>query len=116
MVAKSEARSKSKTETKAKTEIRSSSMSHSARKKTNLSRLCIQMGKMSADAVDKEIIKRFKIIIDTAEDDITKGSLEAILSDPSSVEVTSFHESLQPYIKHYLFMLKRNASRASAGQ
>jgi len=107
MVEKNKARPKAK----AKTGVRSGSAGHTVRKKANLSRLCTQMGKMTVDAVDKEIIKRFKIIIDTADDDITKISLDTILNNPSSVEVNQFHESLQPYIKHYLFMLKRNASR-----
>ena len=112
MVAKSEARPK----TKAKTEKRSTKLGHSGRKKTNLSRLCSQMGKMAVDAVDKEIIKRFKIIIDTADDDISKSNLETILNDSNSVVVSQYHESLQPYIKHYLFMLKRGNTKASAGE
>ena len=112
MVGKSEARPK----TKAKSQTRSGKMGHSTRKKTNLSRLCSLMGKMAVDAVDKEIIKRFKIIIDTAEDDISKSSLDTILNDSHSVEVSQYHESLQPYIKHYLFMLKRGNSKSSAGE
>ncbi len=78
-----------------------------AKKKTNLMRLCSEMNKLASDAVDKEVIKRFKILIETSEEDITKVSLNTILKDPGSAELSSFHESLQPYIKHYLFMAKR---------
>lgn len=100
MTEKAKAKSKAKAKTKPK-----------AKKKTNLLKLCTQMGKMSLDAVDKEIIKRFKIIIDTAEEDITRNSLDTIFNDPSNVEVSSYHESFQPYIKHYLFMLKRSNNK-----
>jgi predicted metalloprotease with PDZ domain len=79
-----------------------------ARKKTNLLRLSSEMNKISLDAVDKEVIKRFRIIIDTCDEDITKASLTQVLKNVKEVDVNSFHESLQPYIKHYLFMMKRS--------
>jgi hypothetical protein len=66
------------------------------------------MNKVASDAVDKEIIKRFKTLIDTCEEDITKSSLLQVLKNSKDVDVNSFHESLQPYIKHYIFMVKRN--------
>ncbi len=77
------------------------------KKKNNLLKLCTEMGKVAFDAVDKEIIKRFKTLIDTCEEDITKSSLDLVIKHSKDVEVGSFPESLQPYIKHYLFMKKR---------
>ncbi len=77
------------------------------KKNANLSRLCSEMTAIATDAVDKEIIKRFKTMIDTTEEDITKVSLTTILKEPKNVDLNSFHEGLQPYIKHYLFMAKR---------
>ncbi len=76
-------------------------------KKINLLKLYSEMNKLSNDAVDKEVIKRFKIIIETSEEDITKKSLHLILKEPKSVNIADFHDSLQPYIKHYLFLMKR---------
>ena len=67
------------------------------------------MNKLAVDAVDKEVVKRFKILIDTNTEEITKASLDQIFSNPLDVNVNSFHESLQPYIKHYIFMCKRNS-------
>jgi len=79
------------------------------KKMANLNRIHAEMMKLVIDAVDKEVTKRFKIIIETsAEEDITKVAANTVLKDPKSVEVNSFHEALQPYIKHYLFMLKRS--------
>jgi hypothetical protein len=77
-------------------------------KKNNLLKLYSEMNKLSKDAVDKEVIKRFRIIIDTSEEDITKKSLELILNDQKNVNMTDFSDSLQPYIKHYLFLTKRD--------
>lgn len=77
-------------------------------KKINLLKLYSEMNKLSNDAVDKEVIKRFKIIIDTSDEDITKKSLHLILKEPKSVTILDFSDSLQPYIKHYLFLLKRS--------
>jgi hypothetical protein len=87
---------------------KSKSPKRKSKKKTNLSRLCLEMNKLTRDAVDKEVTKRFKILIETTEEDITKVSLNQILKDPKDVDLSIFHESLQPYIKHYLFMAKRN--------
>jgi hypothetical protein len=87
---------------------KSKSPKRKSKKKSNLSRLCLEMNKLTRDAVDKEVTKRFKILIETTEEDITKVSLNQILKDPKDVDLSIFHESLQPYIKHYLFMAKRN--------
>jgi hypothetical protein len=100
---KSGVASKKKTEPR-KNETRSSKVKT---KKVNLLKLYSEMNKMSNDAVDKEVIKRFKIIIDTIEEDITKKSLLLILKEPKNVTVTEFGDSLQPYIKHYLFLIRR---------
>ena len=77
-------------------------------KKVNLLKLYAEMNKLSLDAVDKEVIKRFKIIIDTIEEDITKKSLLQVLRDQKSVVASEFGDALQPYIKHYLFLDKRD--------
>jgi hypothetical protein len=79
-------------------------------RKNNLLKLCTIMNKIAEDAVDKEIIKRFKILIDTCDEDIAKTKLDIIVKKPETVDLDIFHESLQPYIKHYLFMIKRNGS------
>ena len=77
------------------------------KKNKNLSRLHSEMNKMVLDAVDREVIKRFKIIIDTSEEDLTKVNLTQLLKEPKSVDMSIYDESLQAYIKHYLFMKKR---------
>lgn len=107
---KTTAKVKSKTalNTKTKATTKTSTLLKKRKKNANLAKLCSEMSKIALDAVDKEVIKRFKIMIDTYEDDITKVSLTAIMKEPKSVDLNSFNENIQPYIKHYLFMAKRN--------
>ncbi len=78
------------------------------RKKNNLHRLCVEMNRLVIDANDKEYVRRFKTLIDTSAEEITKSSLDQVLNRPNEVDVGALPESLQPYIKHYIFMVKRN--------
>jgi hypothetical protein len=78
-----------------------------SKRKTNMNRLYSAMNKLAVDAVDKEILKRFKILIDTADEDLTKAKVDEILKTPESVNISDYHESLQPYIRHHLFMVRR---------
>ena len=100
-------KTKKSTVVKPKSNSKQTTKSKAKKKKFNLLRIYTEMNKLSADAVDREVIKRFKILIDTGEEDITKVSMNLILKEPKNVNVSSFHESLQPYIKHYLFLYKR---------
>jgi len=93
------------TETK-KTVQKTRKTSKNKRKK-NLSRLYTAMNRITVDAVDKEISKRFKTIIDTSDEDLPKIRVDEILKNPEDIKISDYHESLQPYLKHYLFMLKR---------
>ncbi|MDA3900674.1 MAG: hypothetical protein PF637_09180 [Spirochaetes bacterium] len=79
------------------------------KRKVNLSRLHAAMNKLATDAVDKEIVKRFKILIDTSDEDLTKVRVDEILKNPQKVEINTFHESLQPYVKHLLFLEKKKS-------
>jgi hypothetical protein len=82
------------------------------KKKTNLLKLCSGMNNYAEDANDKEIIKRFKTTITSSVgEDISKVSLFTILKKPEEVKMSDFNESIQPYIKHYIFMLNRSLNR-----
>lgn len=116
-VKKDESKKKTKTEAKAgnkseKKNIRTVKdiKANRHKKKTNMLRLYSEMNKFVADAVDREILKRFKIIIESADDDITKSSVDAVIKHTDEIEVRQYHESLHPYIKHYVFMKKRDAA------
>lgn len=77
-------------------------------KKTNLTRLYNHMNKLSSDAVDNEIMKRFKILIDTCEEDLPKIHIDTLISEPKAADTSVFPEGLLPYVKHFIYMVKRN--------
>ena len=81
-----------------------------SKRKANLQKLFSEMNQLAKDAVDKEIVKRFKTVIDTMEEDITKATLHTITKQPDSLDLTIFNEGVQPYIRHYIFMLKRSGT------
>lgn len=77
-------------------------------KKTNLNRLYNQMHKLASDAVDNEIMKRFKVLIDACEEDLPKIHIDALISEPKSADTSVFPEGLLPYVKHFVYMVKRD--------
>ncbi|HON16828.1 MAG TPA: hypothetical protein PKX79_00750 [Spirochaetota bacterium] len=80
-------------------------------KKTNLMKLYNHMNKLSIDAVDNEVLKRFKMLIDACEEDVPKNDIDQLMGDPKGTDTSIFPEGLQPYIKHYVFMTKRNLKK-----
>mgnify|MGYP001355726959 FL=1 len=83
-------------------------------KKTNLTKLYNHMHKMALDAVDSEVIKRFKVLIDACEEDLPKAIIDTLISEPKSSDTSVFPEGLQPYVKHYVFMIKREKNQKKA--
>lgn len=77
-------------------------------KKTNLTRLYNHMHKLSSDAVDNEIMKRFKTLIDACAEDLPKIHIDALISEPRSADTSVFPEGLLPYVKHFVYMVKRD--------
>jgi hypothetical protein len=83
-------------------------------KKTNLTKLYNHMHKMSLDAVDSEVIKRFKVLIDACEEDLPKAVIDTLISEPKGTDTSVFPEGFQPYVKHYIFMVKRDKNQKKA--
>ena len=79
------------------------------KRKTNLLKLCTAMSKLAVDAVDKEVVKRFRTVIDSAEEDLSKNVINQIINHSEDLELSTISEVFHPYIKHYLFMKKRNS-------
>ena len=93
---------------KAKTAKAKTTKSRKNIKKTNLTRLYNQMHKLASDAVDNEIMKRFKVLIDAVEEDLPKTHIDALISEPKSADISVFPEGLLPYVKHFIYMVKRD--------
>ena len=61
------------------------------------------------DAVDKEVVKRFKTVIDSATEDITKSLVDQVINNSDELQINVIPEMFHPYVKHFLFMKKRNS-------
>ena len=96
------------TTSRSKTAKASTTKSRKNIKKTNLNRLYNHMHKLSSDAVDNEIMKRFKVLIDACEEDLPKTNIDALIGEPKSADTSVFPEGLLPYVKHYIYMVKRD--------
>ena len=108
MTEKGKVKARPAKKTAAKNKTKAGAAAVKGKKRNNLLKLCNEMGKYVIDANDKEIIKRFKTTITSAtEDDISKTRLDIILKTPKEVVINEYSEGIQPYIKHYLFMIKR---------
>jgi len=79
------------------------------KRKTNLLKLCTAMNKLAMDAVDKEVVKRFKTVIDSATEDITKSLADQVINNSDELQINIIPEMFHPYVKHFLFMKKRNS-------
>ena len=91
---------------------KASGSSKKIKKKVNLLKLCSEMNKYTEDANDKEIVKRFKTsITSSVNEDISKTNLITILKKPEDVNMSDFPENIQPYIKHYIFMVNRSKKK-----
>jgi hypothetical protein len=109
---KSNVKNKAKKSITKKNTDKTSTTVKKQKKKTNLLKLCSVMNNYADDANDKEIIKRFKTTITSSvNEDISKISLANILKRPEDVSTNEFSESIQPYIKHYLFMINRSLNK-----
>jgi len=82
------------------------------KKKPNLKKLLSKMDAMSSDAIDREVVKHLKNLIETSNLDITKAKLDEILKGSKNIDISGIDETIQPYIRHFLLMLKK-ASKAS---
>ena len=102
------AKSTSSKSTKAKTAKAKTTKSRKNIKKTNLTKLYNQMHKLASDAVDNEIMKRFKVIIYAAEEYLPKIHIDALLGEPKSADISVLPERLLTYVKHFIYMVKRD--------
>jgi hypothetical protein len=78
------------------------------KRKVNLLKLYDLLNEQIKDAVDKEVAKRFKSVIDACENDIKKTDLSNIIRHYEKIDADAYGEVLQPYIQHYIFMMRRN--------
>jgi hypothetical protein len=82
-------------------------------KKKNLNVLLKEMEKLSEEPNDREICKKFKLLIESnVELDIPRQTMNEIIEDPEGIDDKDIPESIMPFIRHYIFMRKRAQKKA----
>jgi hypothetical protein len=81
-------------------------------KKKNLNILLKEMEKLSEEPNDREICKKFKLLIESnVELDIPRQTMSEIIENPENTEDKDIPESILPFIRHYIFMCKRSEKK-----
>ena len=66
------------------------------------------MRKLSTEVNDSEICKRLEILMATSKDDLPVALVNQLLQDPKNFEPKSIHEPYTQYVRHFIYMVKRN--------
>ncbi|WP_411821369.1 phosphatidylinositol phospholipase [Leptospira sp. 'Mane'] len=78
------------------------------------------MRKLSVEVNDTEICKRLDILMATSKDDLPLAQVNQLLADPKSFDPRAIPEPYTQYVRHFIYMVKRNGrlpseSRVSFG-
>lgn len=57
---------------------------------------------------DQEICRRLETLMNTSKDDLSVHSVNELLDDPFSFEPKDIPEPFTMYVKHFVYMVKRN--------
>ncbi|XDD56130.1 hypothetical protein AB3N62_18765 [Leptospira sp. WS4.C2] len=66
------------------------------------------MRKLSTEVNDSEICKRLEILMATSKDDLPLALVNQLLQDPKNFDPKSIHEPYTQYVRHFIYMVKRN--------
>jgi hypothetical protein len=57
---------------------------------------------------DQEICRRLETLMNTSKDDLSVHSVNELLDDPFSFDPREIQEPFTMYVKHFIYMVKRN--------
>ncbi|TGL61848.1 hypothetical protein EHQ58_04335 [Leptospira ognonensis] len=66
------------------------------------------MRKLSIEVNDTEICKRLEILMATSKDDLPLAQVNLLLTDPKNFDPRSIAEPFTQYVRHFIYMVKRN--------
>ncbi|GBF51933.1 hypothetical protein LPTSP4_34710 [Leptospira ryugenii] len=72
------------------------------------------MRKLSTEVNDSEICKRLEILMATSKDDLPIAQVNALLADPRSFDPKAIPEPYTQYVRHFIYMFKRNGKSSLA--
>lgn len=75
----------------------------------NIGKLLSAMKKLIKEVNDQEICRRLEILMNSEKEDLSAGAIRKILETPESIDAKEIPEPYPQYVKHYIYMLKREA-------
>ncbi|MEM7179519.1 MAG: hypothetical protein AAF518_01295 [Spirochaetota bacterium] len=66
------------------------------------------MNHLSNEVNDREICKRLETLMLTSKDDLNPNSVHSMLRDPQNFDPREIPEPYTMYVKHFIYMVKRN--------
>ena len=72
-----------------------------------MARLLSAMKKLTREVNDQEICRRLEILINSEKEDLPPSSVKSLLEDPADFDPSVVSEPYTQYVKHYLYMVKR---------
>ncbi|TGM45558.1 phosphatidylinositol phospholipase [Leptospira vanthielii] len=66
------------------------------------------MRKLSTEVNDSEICKRLEILMATSKDDLPLALVNQLLQDAKNFDPKAIHEPYTQYVRHFIYMVKRN--------
>lgn len=73
-----------------------------------VSKLLNAMKKLIREVNDKEICNRLEILMGVEREDIPPHQIRALFDDPFNFDANQIPEPYSQYVKHFLYMLKRD--------
>ncbi|MBU43612.1 MAG: hypothetical protein CMN76_10355 [Spirochaetaceae bacterium] len=78
-----------------------------SRSNPGVARLLSAMKKLTREVNDQEICRRLEILINSEKEDLPPSSVKSLLEDPADFDPSVVSEPYTQYVKHYLYMVKR---------
>ncbi len=78
-----------------------------SRSNPGVARLLSAMKKLTREVNDQEICRRLEILINSEKEDLPPSSVKSLLEDPADFDPSMVSEPYTQYVKHYLYMVKR---------
>lgn len=78
-----------------------------SRSNPGVARLLSAMKKLTREVNDQEICRRLEILINSEKEDLPPSSVKSLLEDPADFDPSAVSEPYTQYVKHYLYMVKR---------
>ncbi|MBL0954016.1 MAG: hypothetical protein IBJ01_04545 [Leptospira sp.] len=71
------------------------------------------MRKLSTEVNDSEICKRLEILMATSKDDLPLAHVNQLLQEPKEFDPKTIPEPYTQYVRHFIYMVKRNGRMPS---